>query len=125
MNQEQKIAGVLGEHRIEQDWDCTCGAVFYEAESLSAISTEAFESAHEAHQAAILAPLIAAPQAEALREAAGRILTNDPLDYWSQHLPEGLGFQEAMASWLRAHAAAMDPEGRALVHAIHERKAQG
>ena len=45
-------------------------------------------------------------RAEALEDAAANILTNDPLDYWSQHLPEGLGFQEAMSSWLKAHAKA-------------------
>ena len=49
------------------------------------------------------APII---RAEALEAAAANILTNDPLDYWSQHLPEGLGFQEAMSSWLKAHAKA-------------------
>lgn len=45
-------------------------------------------------------------KAEALEGMADAILTNDPLDYWAGHLPEGLGFQEAMSLWLRAHAPA-------------------
>lgn len=44
--------------------------------------------------------------AQTLEDMAEVILTNDPLDFWSQHLPEGLGFQEAMSRWLKAHAAA-------------------
>jgi hypothetical protein len=49
-----------------------------------------------------------AAAAGALRDAAANILTNDPLDYWAGHLPEGLGFQEAMSLWLKAHAAAIE-----------------
>lgn len=47
-----------------------------------------------AHQAAVLAPLILRERAEALREAAA--------DGWAD-LPGG--------DWLRARAAAIDPEG--------------
>jgi hypothetical protein len=52
--------------------------------------------------------VIDAVKAGALREAARGITTNDPLDYWSQHLPEGLGWQEAASRWLMAHAAALE-----------------
>jgi hypothetical protein len=55
--------------------------------------------------------MIREAQAVALEEAATNILTNDPLDYWAGHLPEGLGFQEAMSLWLKAHAAAARGEG--------------
>lgn len=51
---------------------------------------------------------IAQAKAEALAEVAESMLTNDPLDYWSQHLPEGLGFQEAMSKWLLATAATIE-----------------
>jgi hypothetical protein len=50
-------------------------------------------------------------KAQALEDAAAAILTNDPLDFWSQHLPEGLGFQSAMSHWLKAHASAVRGEG--------------
>jgi len=47
-------------------------------------------------------------RAQALRDAADKILTNDPLDYWDQHLPDGLGWQDAMSRWLEAHAKAVE-----------------
>jgi hypothetical protein len=50
---------------------------------------------------------INAAKAEALRDAARAITTNDPLDFWAQHLPDGLGWQEAVSRWLVAHAAAL------------------
>ena len=56
--------------------------------------------------AATLEAAAAIIRAAALERMADAVLTNDPLDYWSQHLPEGLGFQEAMSSWLKAHAKA-------------------
>ncbi len=51
--------------------------------------------------------IIREARAQALEEAAVNILTNDPLDFWAMHLPDGLGFQEAMSRWLKAHAAAI------------------
>jgi hypothetical protein len=50
--------------------------------------------------------IIREAKAVALEEAAAAIVTNDPLDFWNFHLPEGLGFQEAMSHWLKAHAKA-------------------
>ncbi|MFE4229139.1 hypothetical protein ACFRJ8_14765 [Arthrobacter sp. NPDC056886] len=45
-------------------------------------------------------------RAQVLEEMAASVLTNDPLDFWDMHLPEGLGFQEAVSRWLKAYARA-------------------
>jgi hypothetical protein len=48
------------------------------------------------------APVI---RAQALEEAAARIVTKEPVDYWVEHLPVQLGTQQAMSAWLKALAA--------------------
>lgn len=88
--------------------------------------------AFAAHQASVLAPLIAAAKAEALREAAAemaRLWLIGKKPYAECSKDELLDYNPYVHMrpevWLRARAAAMDPEGRALVEAIHTRKAQG
>ncbi|WP_457948288.1 hypothetical protein ACTAQI_20260 [Pseudarthrobacter sp. alpha12b] len=86
------------DHTDEYAHKCSCGWSSMTAHTQS-------------HQAAALSAAGFGPvkeaKAEALRDAAANILTNDPLDYWNGHLPEGLGFQEAMSHWLKAHAKAI------------------
>ena len=93
---------VLMEHQRQNERSCLCGWA-------------ELGKSHPEHQAAALTAagfgLVADAKREALEEAAANILTNDPLDYWAGHLPEGLGWQEAMSRWLRARAAAVRGEG--------------
>jgi hypothetical protein len=97
------MAEVLAEHSVEgmsggTHIACRCNR------------TWVTHSEYRAHLATELSDagfgLVADARAEALEEAAANIITNDPLDYWNGHLPEGLGFQEAMSRWLKAHAKA-------------------
>lgn len=98
MNQEQ-VAEVLAGH---QDWayvknlgyyrskyECQCGADFWAGDHEEDPS---FRASFSAHQAAMLAPLFAATQAEALREAADHVAEIDGRP------------DDAARDWLRARA---------------------
>ncbi|WP_427130363.1 hypothetical protein [Pseudarthrobacter sp. S9] len=67
-----------------------------------------------AHLAAVLAPLLAAAKAEALREAAAA---------FHETRPNGQAYNGYRVAQI-LNASATDPAGRALVQAIHDRKAQ-
>ncbi|MGY2747234.1 hypothetical protein [Arthrobacter sp. UYCu723] len=119
MSQEQ-IAGVLEGHPHWEwsigDHAVICGGCHWTKRiPIEVSATDTFR----AHQAAVLAPLIVAAQAEALRDAA-----DAPLP-----APERKGMTSGFRFWLRNRAATLeaeaDPEGLALVQAIHDRKAQG
>jgi len=112
---QEQIAKVLAEHFFHGmslneksgawEAECTCNAVF------PAFVYGHAETAFAAHQAAVLAPLFAEAQAEALREAADEAFRDKALQ----------GLQRVViGNWLRSRATHI--EGRALVAGIHERK---
>ena len=99
----------LGYYRSE--YKCQCGADFWAGEN---DGDPTIPEAHAAHQAAVLAPLFAEAQAEAWDEGHKHYGT-----FFSPSFPE-FGVNP-----YRLKLAEMDPEGRALVVRIHERKGQG
>jgi hypothetical protein len=87
---------------------------------------ESSRAAFQTHQAAVLAPLLVAAQAAALREAADAMqeerrtwCLDDAGRYWIKRTLDEL---RERGTVLEAEA---DPEGRALVQAIHDRKESG
>ncbi|WP_461169314.1 hypothetical protein [Arthrobacter sp. Z1-15] len=105
------MAGVIAAHRITTDFDCACGSDFYPEDEAREEGPESFELAWEAHVAEELTKAGYGNAQEALLAAADGM----PI--------ETLGGADKASVWLRQRAHSLDPEGRALVQAIHDWKA--